>query len=286
MRKPIFTVFIVLFLSAGALSFVSGRFPLLIGRVTPGHASFLDTGLNLMPIDTRGTTLHRIQVVNVYPHDPEAYTQGLVFHEGFLYEGTGLRGHSTIRKVELKTGKILKSHRLPPEYFGEGIVIFGNKVIQLTWQSHTGFIYDLQSFRLLGTFSYPTEGWGITCDGKYLIMSNGTATLFFLDPQTYKIMKQTEVRDRGNIVQNINELEYIKGEIYANVWGTSYIVRISPRTGQVLGWVDLRSLYQYVGTGRNIDVLNGIAYDAKNDRLFVTGKYWPNIFEIRLEASK
>jgi glutamine cyclotransferase len=286
MRKPIFTVFIVLFLSAGVLFFVSGRFPLLIGRVTPGHATFLDTGLNLMHIDTTGITLHSIQVVNVYPHDPEAYTQGLVFHEGFFYEGTGLRGHSTIRKVELKTGKILKSYRLPPEYFGEGIAIFGNKLIQLTWQSHTGFIYDLQSFRLLGTFSYPTEGWGITCDGKHLIMSDGTAVLRFLEPQTYKIVKQIEVRDRGNIVPNINELEYIRGEIYANVWGTAYIVRISPRTGQVLGWIDLRGLYQYVSAGGKEDVLNGIAYDAKGNRLFVTGKYWPSIFEIRLEASK
>jgi glutamine cyclotransferase len=286
MRKPIFTVFIVLFLSACVLSFISSRFPFLIGCVAPGHATSQDKGLNLSPIDTTGTTLHRIQVVNVYPHDPEAYTQGLVFHEGFFYEGTGLQGFSTVRKVELKTGKVLKSHRLAATYFGEGITICRNKLIQLTWQSHIGFIYDLQSFRLLGTFSYPTEGWGITYDGKHLIMSDGTAVLRFLDPRTYKIMKQIEVRDRGNVVQNINELEYIKGEIYANVWGTAYIVRISPRTGQVLGWVDLRGLHQYVATGRKMDVLNGIAYDAENDRLFVTGKYWPNIFEIRLEASK
>ncbi len=244
MRKPILTVCIVLFLSACILSFVSGRFPFLIGCVSSGHSTFQDKDLNLLPIDTTGTTLHRIQVVNVYPHDPEAYTQGLVFHKGFFYEGTGLRGHSSIRKVELKTGKILKNYRLPSEYFGEGIAIFDNMLIQLTWQSHTGFIYDLQSFRLLGTFSYPTEGWGITYDGKYFIMSNGTEILRFLDPRTYKIIKQIEVRDRGNAVQNINELEYIKGEIYANVWGTAYIVRISPRTGQVLGWVDLRNLYQ------------------------------------------
>ena len=285
MRKPIFTVFILL-LSAGALFFVSGRFTLGIGPVTPGHTTFLDTGLNLTPIDTTGTTLHNIQVVNVYPHDPKAYTQGFVFHEGFFYEGTGLQGLSTIRKVELKTGKILKSYQLPPEYFGEGIAIFDNKLIQLTWQSHIGFIYDLESFRLLGTFSYPTEGWGITFDGKHLIMSDGTAVLRFLETQTYKIVKQIEVRDRGNIVPNINELEYIRGEVYANVWGTAYIVRISPRTGQVLGWIDLRGLYQYVSAGGKKDVLNGIAYDAKDNRLFVTGKYWPNIFEIRLETWK
>jgi len=285
MRKPIFTVFIVL-LSVGALFFVSSRFPLGIGPVTPGHTTFLDTGLNLTPIDTTGTTLHNIQVVNIYPHDPKAYTQGLVVHEGFFYEGTGLRGLSTIRKVELKTGKILKSYQLPPEYFGEGIAIFDNKLIQLTWQSHIGFIYDLESFHLLGTFSYPTEGWGITFDGKHLIMSDGTALLRFLEPQTYKIVKQIEVRDRGNILPNINELEYIRGEIYANVWGTAYIVRISPLTGQVLGWIDLRGLYQYVSASGKKDVLNGIAYDAKDNRLFVTGKYWPSMFEIRLETWK
>jgi glutamine cyclotransferase len=283
MRKPILTAIIVLILSAGMLFLAFGKLPLLI---TPGNASSLSADLNLAPIDTTGTTIHVIRVVNVYPHDPEAYTQGLVYHGGFLYEGTGLQGHSTIRKVELKTGKVQKSHHLAAKYFGEGITICKNKLIQLTWQSNTGFIYDLQTFRLLGTFSYQTEGWGITFDGKHLIMSDGTAALRFLDPRTFKIMKQIEVLDRGNILPNINELEYIKGEIYANVWGTGYIVRISPRTGQVLGWIDLRVLYSLVGNSRKIDVLNGIAYDAQGDRLFVTGKYWPNIFEIRLEASK
>ena len=283
MRKPILTAIIVLILSAGMLFLAFGKLPLLI---TPGNASSLSVDLNLAPIDTTGTTIHFIRVVNVYPHDPEAYTQGLVYHGGFLYEGTGLQGHSNIRKVELKTGKVLKSHHLTAKYFGEGITICKNKLIQLTWQSNTGFIYDLQTFRLLGTFSYQTEGWGITYNGKHLIMSDGTAALRFLDPRTFKIMKQIEVRDRGNILPNINELEYIKGEIYANVWGTGYIVRISPRTGQVLGWIDLRVLYSLVGNSRKIDVLNGIAYDAQGDRLFVTGKYWPNIFEIRLEASK
>lgn len=283
MRKPILTAITVLILSAVMLFLAFGKFPLLI---TPGNAASLSADLNLAPIDTTGTTLHVIRVVNVYPHDPEAYTQGLVYHGGFFYEGTGLQGHSTIRKVRLQTGKVQKSHNLAAKYFGEGITICQNKLIQLTWRSNTGFIYDLQTFRLLGTFSYQTEGWGITCDSKHLIMSDGTAALRFLDPRTYKIMKQIEVRDRGNILLNINELEYIKGEIYANVWGTGYIVRISPQTGQVLGWIDLRVLYSLVGNSRKIDVLNGIAYDAKGDRLFVTGKYWPNIFEIRLEASK
>jgi glutaminyl-peptide cyclotransferase len=281
-RKPFFIVICAFILVSGAIE----KFPLPIGCTSPGYASSLVTSLNLAPIDTSGTTLHNIRVVNVYPHDPDAFTQGLVFHKGYIYEGTGIPGQSSIRKVELKTGRVLKSQSLPARHFGEGITICRNRLIQLTWQSHTAFVYDLQSFRLLETFSYPTEGWGITCDGNYLIMSDGTAVLRFLDARTYKTVKQIEVRDRGNILPNINELEYIKGEIYANVWDTGYIVRISPRTGQALGWIDLRDLYRYVGAGRNIDVLNGIAYDAKGDRLFVTGKYWRNLFEIRLEAHK
>ena len=283
-RKPFFIVICAFILASGAISFVCENFSLPIGCTRPGYTSSLNTGLNLAPIDTSGTTLHSIRVVNVYPHDPDAFTQGLVFHKGYIYEGTGLPGQSSIRKVELKTGRVLKRQSLAAEHFGEGITICRNRLIQLTWQSHTAFVYDLQSFRLLQTFSYPTEGWGITCDGNYLIMSDGTAVLRFLDARTYKMVKQIEVRDRGNILSNINELEFVRGEIYANVWGTGYIVRISPRTGQVLGWIDLRDLYRYVGAGRNIDVLNGIAYDARGDRLFVTGKYWPNLFEIRLEA--
>ncbi|HEX7533864.1 MAG TPA: glutaminyl-peptide cyclotransferase [Syntrophales bacterium] len=286
MKKPLFIVICAFILVSGAISLFCEKFPLPIGCTSPGYASSLDTSLNLVPIDTSGTTLHNVRVVNVYPHDPAAFTQGLAFHKGYLYEGTGISGQSSIRKVELKTGRVLKHQSLPAEHFGEGIAICRNKLIQLTWQSHTAFVYDLQSFRLVQTFSYLTEGWGITCDGNHLIMSDGTAVLRFLNSRTYKMVRQIEVLDRGKSLPNINELEYIKGEIYANVWGTDYIVRISPRTGQVLGWVDLRDLYRYVGAGRNIDVLNGIAYDAKGDRLFVTGKYWPNLFEIRLEAPK
>jgi glutamine cyclotransferase len=285
-RKCFFIGICVFFLAVGAIFLICVKFILPIGCTSPGYASSLETGLNRAPIDTLGTTLHSIRVVNVYPHDPDAFTQGLVFHKGYIYEGTGISGQSSIRKVELKTGRVLKRQSLAAEHFGEGITICRNRLIQLTWQSHTGFVYDLQSFRLLQTFSYPTEGWGITCDGNYLIMSDGTAVLRFLDARTYKMVKQIEVRDRGSILPNINELEFVRGEIYANVWGTGYIVRISPRTGQVLGWIDLRDLYRYVGAGRNIDVLNGIAYDANGDRLFVTGKYWPNLFEIRLEAPK
>jgi glutaminyl-peptide cyclotransferase len=285
-RKPLFIVICAFILVSGATFLICEKVPLPIGCTSPGYASSLDTSLNLAPLDASGTTLHNVRVVNVYPHDPAAFTQGLTFHKGYLYEGTGISGQSSIRKVELKTGRILKHQSLAAEHFGEGIAICRNRLIQLTWQSHTAFVYDLQSFRLLQTFSYPTEGWGITCYGNYLVMSDGTAVLRFLDARTYKMVKQIEVRDRGNILPNINELEFIKGQIYANVWGTGYIVRISPRTGRVLGWIDLRDLYRYVGMGRNIDVLNGIAYDEKGDRLFVTGKYWPNLFEIRLESPK
>jgi glutaminyl-peptide cyclotransferase len=285
-RKPFFIGVFAVLLASGVISFTGETFFLPTVFTHPGYASYHETGLKRVPTGTSGTSLHIIRVVNVYPHDAAAFTQGLAFHMGYIYEGTGISGQSNIRKVDLKTGGVLKSRALPAEYFGEGITIFRNKLIQLTWKSHTGFVYDLQSFRLQKTFSYPNEGWGITCDGDHLIMSDGTAVLRFLDTRTYKIVKQIEVRDRGNILTNINELEFIKGEIYANVWGTDYIVRISPLTGHVLGWIDLRDLYRYVGSVRNIDVLNGIAYDTKDDRLFVTGKYWPYLFEIRVEAPK
>jgi len=286
LRKNFFIIIVVLFHASGALSLVSEESLLSIGQASWGNVPSLYAESNLAPIDTTGTTIHGFRIINTYHHDPEAFTQGLVFHKGYLYEGTGLHGNSTLRKVELKTGGILKSHRLPIEYFGEGITIWQNKLIQLTWQSRTGFIYDLQSFRLLRTFSYPTEGWGITCDGNNLIMSDGTAILRFLDPRKFTVVKQIEVKDRGRPVPYLNELEYIKGEIFANIWDTGYIARISPQTGRVLGWIDLRGLYRLVDNGKRVDVLNGIAYDTKNNRLFVTGKFWPKLFEIRLEAQK
>ncbi len=283
MRKTFFIIIVALFWAAGALSLLPGGFP---PPGVSGNASSLNADLNLAPIKTNGTAVYGFRVVNVYPHDPEAFTQGLVFHKGHMYEGTGLHGQSTLRKVDLKTGSVLKSHHLPAEYFGEGIAVCRGRLIQLTWRSHTGFIYDLSSLRLLGTFSYPTEGWGLACDGRNLIMSDGSATLRFLDPRTFKVIRQIEVRDRSNVVPHINELEYVKGEIYANIWDTGYIARISPRTGRVTGWIDLRGLYPVVAEGKKIDVLNGIAYDEKTGRLFVTGKFWPKLFEIRVETPK
>lgn len=222
------------------------------------------------------------EVVRVYPHDPEAFTQGLVYEGGFLYESTGLHGRSSLRKVELETGRIVKIHHLPPEFFGEGLTIWKDQLIQLTWHERTGFVYEKETFRLLRTFTYATEGWGLTHDGRWLIRSDGTATLYFLDPETFREVKRLLVHDRGRPVRFLNELEFVRGEIYANVWQTECLVRISPQTGRVLGWVDLTGLLSPEDQARSVDVLNGIAYDATRDRLFVTGKLWPKLFEIRL----
>ena len=222
------------------------------------------------------------KVINTFPHDPRAFTQGLVFHQGFLYEGTGLSGKSSLRKVELETGRIVKRYRLPDRLFGEGITLWQNNLIQLTWKSRTGFVYDRGTFRLLKKFTYPTEGWGITQDGKHLIMSDGTSFLYFLDPYDFKVVKRIQVHDRGFFITQLNELEYIQGDIFANVYRSDRIVRISPETGRVTGWIDLQGLLPVKDRTQGVDVLNGIAYDAHEDRIFVTGKYWPKLFEIRM----
>ncbi len=219
-------------------------------------------------------------VVNIYPHDATAFTQGLVFANGYLYEGTGLYGSSSLRRIDLTTGEVLQSYALPQEYFGEGIAIVGSKIVQLTWQSHKGFVYDLQSFALLDEFAYSTEGWGITYDGSSLIMSDGSSTLYFLNPETYEIVRQISVHDSGQ-VERLNELEYINGSIYANVWLTNKIAVINPESGQVDAWIDLSGLETSPSLDPN-SVLNGIAYDSVANRLFVTGKLWPHLYEITL----
>ena len=221
-------------------------------------------------------------IVNTYPHDEHAFTEGLVFDNGVLYESTGLYGSSSLRRVELETGKILQSYALPSDYFGEGITIFAGKIIQLTWQEHIGFVYDKQSFELLQNFSYPTEGWGITSDGNRLIMSDGTSTLYFLDPLTFQKIGQVEVTD-NDPVEMLNELEYIHDKIYANIWQEEKIAIINPSTGQVEGWINLSGI-QNSQKQNTINVLNGIAYDATGDRLFVTGKNWSALFEIKLKS--
>lgn len=232
--------------------------------------------------DSSDIQFYTYKIINIYPHDPTAFTQGLVFDNSFIYEGTGLRGQSSLRKVDLETGTIIQAYELPPQFFGEGITLYKNTIIQLTWQSHTGFVYDKDTFELLKEFTYPTEGWGITHDGKKLIMSDGTSTLHFLDFETFEEIGSLDVYDTNGPVTRLNELEYINGEIYANVWQTDYIVRIHPQTGQVTGWIDLEGLLSPEECNKRVDVLNGIAYDAKNCRLFVTGKWWPHLFEIEL----
>ncbi len=222
------------------------------------------------------------RVVNTYPHDRAAFTQGLVWEDGFLYEGTGLNGNSSLRMVELETGNVLKRRLLPGQYFGEGITIFQGRIMQLTWRSRTGFVYDKETFEPLQQFLYETEGWGLTHDGKRLIMSTGGANLYFLDPATFRRTGQLYVHDQSGPVGMLNELEYVRGEIYANVWKTDTIARIDPETGRVTGWIRLEGLLSAEDYAQPVDVLNGIAYDAENDRLFVTGKLWPKLFEITL----
>jgi glutamine cyclotransferase len=226
------------------------------------------------------TPRYTYEVITAYPHDRSAFTQGLIYEDGHFYESTGLYGRSSLRKVDLKTGKVLKKYSLPSKFFGEGITLLGKEIIQLTWKSKLGFVYNKETFEVLNTFSYPTEGWGITNDGTRLIMSDGSSTLFFLDPKNFKVIDRLEVRDQaGAEVSGINELEYIKGEVFANIWPTTRIARISLTTGIITGWIDLAGI---VPMEKNVDVLNGIAYDEKNNRLFVTGKLWPKIFEITL----
>jgi glutaminyl-peptide cyclotransferase len=221
------------------------------------------------------------RVVHVFPHDSQAFTQGLVYLDGVFYEGTGLNGRSTIRKVKIETGQVMQMQKLDSQYFGEGIAILNNTLFQLTWQSGIAFLYDRATFTRTGTFSYTGEGWGLTHDGRRLIMSDGTATLRFIDPASHKEISRLAVRDGGRPVLNLNELEYIKGEVFANVWQTDRIARISPKTGEVSGWIDLKGLLPASEQAPDA-VLNGIAYDAAGDRLFVTGKLWPKVFEIRI----
>jgi glutamine cyclotransferase len=241
------------------------------------------TFLSNIPNETAPDTPlnYTFSVVNVYPHDKNAFTQGLVFEDGVLYEGTGLYGESTLRRLELETGNVLQLHALPDQFFGEGITVFEGKIIQLTWQSHKGFVYDKDSFELLLEFSYPTEGWGITHDDSRLIMSDGTATLHFLNPETFEEVGHIEVYDNDRPVTRLNELEYIQGEVYANIWTEEKIAIINSQTGQVKGWINLSGLRDRENLEAG-NVLNGIAYDAKEDRLFVTGKLWSLLFQIEL----
>ncbi len=231
--------------------------------------------------EPEGERIYTYEVVHTYPHDSNAWTQGLIFHDGFLYEGTGITGSSSLRKVDLETGTVLERRDIPRPYYGEGITLFEDRFLQLTWQSHVGFIYEAASFDSLGRFTYPTEGWGLTHDGTRLIMSDGNPKLHFLDPDTFAPIGEVSVSSSAGPLQRINELEYIDGEVWANVWLTDRIARINPATGNVTGWIELQGLLTPEEAGP-ANVLNGIAWDAEGERLFVTGKWWPWVFEIRI----
>lgn len=222
------------------------------------------------------------RVINAFPHDHGAFTQGLVYERGFLYEGTGLYGRSSLREVVLETGQVTRISRLESRYFGEGITIFGNRVLQLTWVARTGFVYNRETFERVRSFSYSSEGWGITHDGRRLIVSDGTPTLYFRDPDTFEEVGRVEVRDEMGPVTRLNELEYVEGEVYANVWESDLIARINPESGRVVGWIDLAGLMPGREKLGQDAALNGIAYDGDGKRLFVTGKRWPKLFEIQV----
>jgi glutamine cyclotransferase len=232
------------------------------------------------PVSTK-TSNYTFSVVHAYPHDRNAFTEGLVFDNGVLYEGTGLYGESTLRRVDLETGNVLQSINLSNQFFGEGITVFENKIVQLTWRQHKGFVYDKDSFELLQEFSYSTEGWGITHDGSRLIMSDGTATLHFLDPNSFEEIETVNVNDNGTSIAMLNELEYIDGEVYANIWLTEKIAIINPQTGAVRAWINMSGIRNWDNLYAG-DVLNGIAYDPVEGRLFVTGKLWSLLFQIEL----
>jgi glutaminyl-peptide cyclotransferase len=232
---------------------------------------------------TQTGQVYGYKVVDIYPHDKDSFTQGLVYDKGILYEGTGGYGASSLRKVDLETGKAQKQIHLPPWIFGEGIALWKDSIIQLTWRSQLGFVYNKESFARTGNFTYKTEGWGLTSDESHLIMSDGSDVLYFLDPETFKVQEQVRVKDSRGFVRGLNELEYINGEIYANIWTSNEIAIISPKTGEVRAWIDLEGMLpEEDRAGAN--VLNGIAYDPLNDRLFITGKLWPKLFEIDLVA--
>lgn len=240
---------------------------------------------DMLPAAPARIPTYTYEVINTYPHDAAAFTQGLVFYQGALYESAGNYRSSSLRKVELETGRVLKKIDVPPQYFAEGLALFNGRLLQLTWQEFTGFIYDLDTFQQQGTFSYTGQGWGLTHDGTSLIMSDGTSQLRWLDPQNFQVQRTVSVTDRGRKIELLNELEYVNGEVWANIWYTDRIARINPANGIITGWIDLTGLLAATDSAR-ADVLNGIAYDATGNRLFVTGKWWPKLFEIRLKPSK
>ena len=248
------------------------------------HASAADVAL--MSEDARPPAVLEYEIIKTWPHDRGAFTQGLIYRDGFLYESTGLNGRSSLRKVNLETGEVVQHENVDKEYFAEGLTDWKNQLIQITWQSKTGFTYDLKTFKRSGQFNYSGEGWGITHDDKRLIMSDGTSSLRFLDPKTFAQTGTLDVTYQGKPLANLNELEFVRGRIFANVWQSNSIVVIDPANGRVTAQLDLPGLLNAEDRSIAVDVLNGIAYDAKKDRLFVTGKLWPKVFEIRLKKTE
>lgn len=234
------------------------------------------------PVRAATIPTYGYQVVRSYPHDVNAFTQGLFYKDGFMYESTGLLGRSSVRKVRLETGEVLLRADLPPELFGEGITYWEQRLITLTWYSQVGYVLDLPSFALVRNFSYKGEGWGLTRNDRHIIMSDGTPELRFLDPQTLAEVRRVRVTADGKPVSQLNELEWVEGQVFANVWQTDLIARIDPQSGEVVGWINLAGILPAYDHTRETNVLNGIAYDAPSKRLFVTGKLWPKLFEIRL----
>lgn len=224
-------------------------------------------------------------VVRILPHDPGAFTQGLLLHNGFLYEGTGQKGASTIRKIQVDTGRVLKSRALADNYFGEGITVLDEKIYQLTWKSKKGFVYNLKTFEKESEFDYDSEGWGLTQDGQSLIMSDGTQTIRFLDPNTFKERRSLSVSYQGRPTRYLNELEYAHNHIYANIWTTDYLAKIDPKSGHIVALIDVRGLLPNESRAQT-DVFNGIAYNLDSDTFYVTGKWWPKVFEIKLVPPK
>ena len=281
-RITLVVILVGLVLAGGAAAFYLG-----VPQDTSSHTRSTTT-LSGTTTATKSSTspapVYTYKVIDVYPHDANAFTEGLVYYDGFLYESSGLYGNSSLRRVDLDTGQVLQIYNLSSRYFGEGITIFDNAIIQLTWQNNVGFVYGLNSFGLLQNFSYPDEGWGLTNNGSQLIMSDGTSNLYFLDPQTFQRTGEITVHDGATPVEDLNSLAYINGSVFANVYPTDRIAVINPGTGQVTAWIDLTGIENLTGCHCNVgnDVLNGIAYDAQDDRLFITGKDWPSVFQIQI----
>ncbi|PKN68342.1 MAG: glutamine cyclotransferase [Deltaproteobacteria bacterium HGW-Deltaproteobacteria-10] len=237
-------------------------------------------------LKTSKAPISNITIINIFPHDSKSFTQGLVYHQGYLYESTGLNGKSVLKKMEIKSGRVINRINLSEQYFGEGMAILNDKIYQLTWLNQTCLVYDLLSFRETGKLFYSGEGWGLTTDGEFLIMSNGTSDIIYLNPQTFKEVHKIYVKDGDIPVTKLNELEFVRGEIWANIFQEDVIARISPQTGKVIGWIDLGQLNAILPRSERRDALNGIAYDPEGNRLFITGKFWPKLFEIKVQNQK